>query len=78
MKGADGKEAIIDAQDSENFADAATEKAQTRLPYASTLLQMRDDDPTKIESMAKEEKEVPLNFHFVHIGTEDGELIKIE
>jgi hypothetical protein len=37
LKGQDGKEAIIDAQDSENWAEGAVEKAQTRLPYASTL-----------------------------------------
>ena len=75
MKGSDGKASIIDAQESEQFGDDATDKAQTRLPYASTLLQMRDDE---IETMVKEEKEVPLNFHFVHIGTDDGELIRIE
>jgi hypothetical protein len=75
--GADGKEAIIDAQDSEELADNATEKAQTRLPYASTLVQMRDDDPTKIETV-EESADVPLNFRFVHIATEDGELIRME
>ena len=75
-KGADGKEAIIDAQDSEKFADEATEKAQTRLPYASTLLQMGDDDVSKMESI--EEGNVPLNFHFIHIATEEGELIRME
>jgi ribosomal protein L16/L10AE len=75
-KGADGKEAIIDAQDSEKFADEATDKAQTRLPYASTLLQMRDDDPTKMETI--EESNVPLDFHFVHISNEYGELIRLE
>jgi hypothetical protein len=41
-KGADGKAAIIDAQESEQFADDATAKAQTRLPYASTLIQTED------------------------------------
>lgn len=75
-KGADGKEAIIDAQDSEQFADDATNKANTRLPYASTLLQLRDDDPSKMESI--EESNVPLNFHFIHIATEEGELIRYE
>jgi hypothetical protein len=35
--GTDGKEAIIDAQDSEEFLDGRTETANTRLPYASTL-----------------------------------------
>lgn len=38
-KGADGKEKIIEAQDLENFADEHTDRANTRLPYASTLLQ---------------------------------------
>jgi hypothetical protein len=75
-KGADGKEAIIDAQDSEQFADNATNKANTRLPYASTLLQLRDDDPQKMETI--EESNVPLDFHFVHISNEFGELIRIE
>ena len=36
-KGKDGKESIIDAQESENWAEGAVLKAQTRLPYASTL-----------------------------------------
>lgn len=44
-QGADGKEAIIDAQDSEQFLDERTDKAQTRLPYSSTLLQMDYDSP---------------------------------
>ena len=38
-RGAEGKEKIIEAQDLENFADGQTGKANTRLPYASTLLQ---------------------------------------
>jgi len=39
LKGAEGKEKIIEAQDLEEFADTHTMKANTRLPYASTLLQ---------------------------------------
>jgi hypothetical protein len=38
-KGAEGKEKIIEAQDLENFADEHTNRANTRLPYASTLIQ---------------------------------------
>ena len=38
--GSDGKEAIIDANDSEQFLDERTERAQTRPPYNSTLLQL--------------------------------------
>jgi hypothetical protein len=37
-KGEEGKAAIIDAQDSENFLDGRTDTANARLPYASTLL----------------------------------------
>jgi hypothetical protein len=37
--GAEGKLAIIDAQDSEDFLDTRTDLSNTRLPYASTLLQ---------------------------------------
>jgi len=40
--GADGKASIIDAQDSEDFLDGRTDKANTRLPYASTLLQTEE------------------------------------
>lgn len=43
-KGADGKEKIIEAQDLENFADGQTAKANTRLPYASTLLQTEEQN----------------------------------
>lgn len=75
MKGADGKESIIDAQESEQFLDDRTEMANTRLPYASTLLQMRDDDPSKIEGI--ENYNVPIDFRFVHISNEDGELVKM-
>jgi hypothetical protein len=39
LKGAEGKEAIIDAQESEEFLDTRTDLANTRVPYASTLLQ---------------------------------------
>ena len=80
-KGADGKEAIIDAQDSEEFADMATETANTRLPYASTLLQMNDtkngDDNELVKIEGFEASQVPLDFHFVHIATEDGELMRM-
>ena len=37
-QGKEGKESIIDAQESEEFLDGRTELANTRLPYASTLL----------------------------------------
>jgi hypothetical protein len=37
---------------------------------------MGDDDVTKMESI--EESNVPLNFHFIHIATEEGELIRME
>lgn len=36
--GEEGKASIIDAQESEEFLDGRTEMANTRLPYASTLL----------------------------------------
>lgn len=75
-KGADGKASVIDAQESEQFLDDRTDKANTRLPYASTLIQLGDDDITKMESL--EERDVPLDFHFVHIITEEGELVKLE
>jgi hypothetical protein len=38
-KGADGKEKIKEAQELEDFADGQTNMANTRLPYASTLIQ---------------------------------------
>ena len=62
-KGADGKASIIDAQESEQFLDDRTDKANTRLPYNSTLIQLGDDDVTKMESL--EERDVPLDFKFV-------------
>ena len=37
--GDDGKLAIIDAQESEEFLDGRTDTSNIRLPYASTLIQ---------------------------------------
>ena len=39
LNGAEGKEKIVEAQDLEEFADAHTNMANTRLPYASSLVQ---------------------------------------
>jgi len=37
---------------------------------------MRDDDPSKIEGI-ENSSEVPLDFRFVHIANDDGELIRM-
>ena len=82
------------AGDQEDYAADATKAANTRLPYASTLqlnqyVQTRDDgekdddsDDDDVEVSAAGEKysneKVPLDFHFVHISNDDGELVKIE
>ena len=42
-QGDEGKEAIIDAQESEDFLDGRTDTSNARLPYASTLLQLNMD-----------------------------------
>jgi len=63
-------------------------KANTRLPYHSTLVQKSnlqlgfendddlqvDTDPVKVET-----NNIPLSFSFVHLTNDDGdELIKLE
>lgn len=44
------------------------------VPLNTRLLMAEDDDPKKIETMA-DHPDIPLSFRFVHVGTEDGELI---
>lgn len=73
------------------YGDHSTTKANTRLPYASTLqmnqlVQTRDDDDESDDDdiqigVAGEkvaDNKVPLDFHFLHLAFDDGELVKIE
>jgi len=77
----------------EAYGDHSVSKANTRLPYASTLqtnnfVQTRDDEEDDASSdddvevgVAGEKysnEQVPLDFHFIHIENDDGELVKIE
>ena len=73
--------------------DKATEIANSRIPYASTLVQMKGgperftygiaEEPEAMDQLNLETNvgEVPMNFDFVHISNpadEDEELVKIE
>ena len=68
------------AQDLEDFSIKQTEVANKRLPYYSNVqLEQKDETDVQLggEKMSDDAK-VPLDFHFVHLGFEDGELLKIE
>ena len=74
--------------------DKATDIANTRIPYASTLVQMQGGPERFTYGMAEEEEKedqavhlestidsIPNNFEFVHISNpedQDSELVKIE
>jgi len=42
IRGADGKFAIIEANELESFGDGQTDAANTRIPYHSTFMQTAD------------------------------------
>lgn len=70
------------AQGHVDALDNQTAKANTRLPYHSTLVQLdfeNDDDLVDTDPVKVESNSVPLSFSFVHLVTEDGdELVKVE
>ena len=83
--GAQGKAAIIEANELEAWGDEAVGSANTRIPYHSTLVQLNDLDddsddgePEKIELEAA--NAIPRDYKLVAVkGEEEGdELIKIE
>jgi hypothetical protein len=47
-----------------DWEDNQTDMANTRIPYASTLVQMHapDDDPAKMEDFLMEDAGIPLNM----------------
>ena len=53
------------------WSDEHTESANTRIPYNSTFVQMRDDDPSKMEGMLMEDTNIPLNLRFVQTKQDD-------
>ena len=83
-QGDEGKEAIIDAQESEDFLDGRTDTSNARLPYASTLLQLNrdpnearflqqndidDGTPQTVEYLSQAPTtRVPLDFHFIGLS----------
>jgi len=81
------------AGDQEDYILDATNAANKRLPYHSTLqmnnlVQIKDDDEEEEEEQEQVEvsaagekfssEKLPLDFHLVHISNGDDELIKIE
>jgi len=68
------KEGNNDENDLQKYGDDQEIKANTRIPYASTLTQIRDDinlpTPEGIESMAQQGA-VPLDFDFVKTADSD-------
>jgi hypothetical protein len=58
-----------------------------RTPYIHANVQLRDEEdddlemdteePNAIQTM-EDHKSIPLNFDFVHLSFEDGELVKME
>jgi hypothetical protein len=88
-KGTDGKASDDLAEELDGWLDQRTDKANTRLPYHSTLqledsvqspddlqlINLRDDDPSKMETL-EESASVPLNFHFVEMKDDDPSKIE--
>ena len=69
------------AQDFVDWEDKATETANARIPYASTLVHLNaeDDDTSKMENFVMENTDIPLNMRFLHIENNLGDdLIMIE
>jgi len=53
------------------WGDQQVEVANTRIPYNSTFVQLRDDDPSKMEGMLMEDTNIPLNLRFVQTKWDD-------
>ena len=53
------------------WGDQQVEVANTRIPYNSTFVQLRDDDPSKMEGMLMEDTNIPLNLRFVQTKQDD-------
>ena len=65
------KQWIENAANINVWSDEHTESANTRIPYNSTFVQMRDDDPSKMEGMLMEDTNIPLNLRFVQTKQDD-------
>ena len=74
VRGPDSKAKNIEATELDAYLDKRTEVAQARLPYVSTLQLDDNKGEEMIETI--EDRDVPLGFQFVHISTEEGELMR--
>lgn len=53
------------------WGDTQMTAANTRIPYMSTFTQLKDDDPSKMESMIMEDMNIPLNMRFMQTMQDD-------
>ena len=80
--GAEGKAAIVEANELEGWGDEAVDSANKRIPYHSTLVQLNDEEdddedsiPEKIELEAA--VAIPLDFKLVQ-SHDDTEMETLE
>ena len=76
------------AQEHVDWEDHQTDVANTRIPYHSNVQLSEDSDDDELEFDEPEKRgepvklevreQSPLDFHFVHISNDEGELVKIE
>ena len=70
---------LYEKEDPKNPQPETVVNVNQRVPLGTHLLQLRDDDPSKMEGMLMEDPNIPLNMRLVHIKTEEGdELIRIQ
>ena len=65
------KQWMENAANINTWGDQQVEVANTRIPYNSTFVQLRDDDPSKMEGMLMEDTNIPLNLRFVQTKQDD-------
>ena len=62
-----------------DYEDNQVVRANTRIPYASTLVQFDDEEDVEVDNkdvLKLEQRHVPLNFDFV--GLKDDDVSKME
>ena len=86
LRGNEGKSEIVESNALNAWLDNQETRAQVRPPYRSAV-QIADEiqapEDSELVSVTSDEdietleaRDVPINFRFVHIATEDGELMR--
>jgi RNAse (barnase) inhibitor barstar len=45
------------------------------VPISFEFAQIKDNDPSKMEGFLMEDVHIPLNLRFVHLATEEGDVM---